>query len=483
MIDMTSIVKEKIIFLNFSYVFLVFMEEIHMEETLYKYNQYDNAEIYKIADLFSELYERTDGFIKIMSGNNRKGYFYSRETLCDKVKLEAILNSRRFSLDNIYASMATYKTMKYATMDNILTVNALAIDVDYTLYQGQENVTSQEAMRALELAILDGFPAPTYIEYSRNMRLVYILDQPYIIPADKKKAESCRTFLKRVGKCLSDKLNEHTELIHFKAEPQRLTSFIRIPFSLNKRTQGHYDYDRELYVIDSVDRYEVNIISYGEKWDIQKLSELILPPLFDGYDEWKQRNKGKKPSKIIPIKPQGVMDKRLGELEELQRRGYDKGYREKMCYFYWITAIQAGQTDVEAAESVKEFNANFKIPLDEHRLLTDCKPSRYINSRTGKQCEGWERHFKDMTTREQLGLGTAEPDLFGGKGMTTNERSKKYYNKKIAGNTKQKQIEEQMQQAQKLRREGKTWKEVASDMGISERTARRLGERIRKMKV
>ena len=461
-------------------MFLGFMEEARMEEALYKYNRYNNTEINKIADIFSELYKEADGFIKIMSGNNRKGYFYNREALCDKVKLEAILNSRRFSLDNIYTSIATYKTMQHATMDNILTVNALAIDADYTLYQGQENITSQEGMRALELAVLDGFPVPTYVEHSRNMRLVYVLDHPYIIPLDKKKAESCRSFLKRIGKCLSDKLNEHTEIIHFKAEPQRLTSFIRIPFSLNKRTKGHYDYDRELYVIDSVNRYEVNIISYGRKWDIQKLSELVLPPLFNGYEEWKQSNKNKRSSKIVPIKPQGVMDRRLRELEELQRRGYDKGYREKMCYFYWVTAMQAGQTELEAVESVKVFNATFKIPLDEHRLLTDCKPSRYIDSRTRKQCEGWERRFKDSTIREQLGLGIAEPDLFRGEGMNNSDKCKKYYKKKINGNTKQKQIKDQIQQAQKLREDGMTWKEVASAMGISERTAKRLGERLKK---
>lgn len=459
------------------------MEEARMEEVLYKCNRYENIEIDKIADIFSALYKDADGFIKIMSGNNRKGYFYNKEILCDQTKLKAILNSRRFSLDNIYASMATYKTMQHATMENILTVNALAIDADYTLFLGQENITSKEAIRALELAMLDGFPAPTYIEYSRNMRLVYILDQPYIIPSDKKKAESCRTFLKRIIKCLSDKLNEHAEIIHFKAEPQRLTSFIRVPFSLNKRIQGHYDYNRELYVIDSVNRYEVNVKQFGNIWDVQKLSELVLPPLFDGYEEWKQRNKNKKSSKVISIKPQGVIERRLKELEELQKRGYDKGYREKMCYFYWVTAMQAGQEDIEAARSVKKFNANFKIPLDEHRLLTDCKPSKYIDSRTGKQCEGWERLFKDITIREQLGLGMAEPDLFRGEGMTANERSKKYYNKKISGNTKQKQIMNQMQQAQKLRAEGRTWKEVADTLRISERTARRLGERLKKIKM
>lgn len=40
-----------------------------------------------------------------------------------------------------------------------------------------------------------------------------------------------------------------------------------------------------------------------------------------------------------------------------------------------------------------------------------------------------------------------------------------------------------MQQAQKLRKEGMTWKEIADVIGISERTAQRLGERLKKMKI
>lgn len=435
--------------------------------------------VMKTAELFTNLYDESRGFVKIMSGNNRKGYFYDPKVLKNPEKLNAILESRRFNVYNLYASLSTYKTMQCATMDNLLAVNALAVDADFTLYPGQEEVTVESAMRALEVAIIDGFPEPTYVEYSRNMRLIYIFDSPYIISSDKKKTESSKLFLKRVIKCLSDKLNEYTEIINFKAEPQRLTSFIRVPFSYNRRTFGHYDCDEKKFVIDKENLYPVNFDWRGIFWDIDKLADTVLPPLFDGYTKWKQKDK--KTSKDVYMKPHGVMDRRLRELEELQRRGYDKGYREKMCYFYWLTAMQAGQTESEAAESVKKFNANFKIPLEEHRLLTDCKLSKYIDNRTKKQCEGWERHFRDQTIREQLGLGTTEKDLFRGEGMSANERSKKYYNKKIGGNTKQKQIKEQMQQAQKLRKDGMTWKEVASAMGISERTAKRLGERIKKL--
>lgn len=454
-----------------------------MGETLHK--KYINSEITEIAETFSKLYEGAGGFIKIMSGNNRRGYFYSKEVLCDETKLEAILESRRFSVDNVYASIATYKTMKEATMGNILTVNAIAIDADFTLQNGQENITTEEAIIALHLAVLDGFPEPTYVECSRNMRLVYIFEKPYVIPQNKEKAESCKTFLKRIAICLSEELNKHSEIIHFNATPQRLTSFIRIPHSVNKRTYGHYDYDKEMFVIDVVNKYKVDIKQFGDRWDIEKLSELVLPPLFSGYKEWKQKNRQKKQNKITYIKPQSIAERRLTELEELQRRGYCVGYREKLCYFYLVTVRQAGKTEEEAIEAVKTFNAKFKIPLEEHRLLTDCKLSKYIDGRSGKQCDGWERHFKDSTIREQLGLGVSEADLFGGKGMSNAEACKRYYEKKVNekklnGDTKQQQIEQHVEEVKRMREAGMKWKEIADVMGVSLRTAKKYGERLKK---
>ena len=41
-----------------------------IKETLYS-----KDEIQNISDLFNELYHDSRGYVKIMSGNNRKGYF------------------------------------------------------------------------------------------------------------------------------------------------------------------------------------------------------------------------------------------------------------------------------------------------------------------------------------------------------------------------------------------------------------------------
>lgn len=441
---------------------------------------FTETEVTEITDVFSRLYGNSDGFVKIMSTGSHRGYFYNREALSDETKVAAIMNSHRFDKENLYASTAAYRTMQKATSENILTVNALCVDADFSLRKGQEDVPIYDAIRALKLAVLDGMPEPSYVEYSRNLRLVYVLDGPYVIPKAKQKAESCKTFLKRVVQCLSEELNRHNEIIDFNATPQRLTSFIRIPYSVNKRTFGHYDFREEKYIIDAVNLYDVRIEWLHGKWDIDKLGGSVLPPLFDGYEDWKQRNRQNRKSSASGAVPQSVTDRRLKELEELQKRGYDVGYREKLCYFYWVTAMQKGQTNEEAKASVLAFNSHFKTPLEEHRLLTDCRLSGYIDGRTGRRCEGWERHFKDATIRESLGLGTnEEADLFGGRGMSNAEKCKRYYNNKINGNTKKKQLEQRMTEVQRMRGSGMKWKDIAEALGISERSAMRLGERLK----
>ena len=49
-----------------------------------KFNKYKAVEIHNI---FQMLYKNSNGFVKIMSQGNRKGYFYNTEVLCNAEKL------------------------------------------------------------------------------------------------------------------------------------------------------------------------------------------------------------------------------------------------------------------------------------------------------------------------------------------------------------------------------------------------------------
>lgn len=433
------------------------------------------------CEIFKRMYGNSRGFVKLMSGNNRKGYFYAPDVLSNPEKLSAILSSRRFSVFNMYASIGTFKTMKKATMDNLLTVNALAVDCDFTALSGQENISVETAMRALHLAVLNGYPEPSYIEYSRNIRLIYLLDNPYILT--NKHEKTCKVFLQRVEQELCNKLNSHNEILNFNAEIQRLTSFIRIPNSINRRTEGRYDYFEEKFVLTKDDRYDVNVTPLNFTWDISKLAELVLPDLFENYENWK----AKKNSKTVAFKSSGkdgaeIAQRRMVDLETLQKRGYDVGYREKMVYLYWIFARQAGYDDATASQMIQTFNQNFKTPLKERDALHNAKPRDYRDISCNIKKEGWERRYRDKTIRELIGLGKDdEPDLFIGSGRSNASYCSSYYKKKRAekekkGETKQKKIEKALKQVMKYKEEGKTWKEIAEKLGISLRTAKRYGQ-------
>lgn len=445
-----------------------------------------------ITDLYSHIQE-TDSqeFIKLMSGNNRKGYFYRLEAITDPVKLGAILTSRRFSTDNFYMSLASYRSMDNARVENISRVFALGIDVDYRAVKGQEDISPSNMMRYLEYIYepYGGIPKPTYIEYGRNIRMIYILEEPFNLNIkNSRKRQDCLAFLKRIEQVICDRLNNiqknpwYATLPQFHAEPHKLTSFFRVPYSLNKRYEGgYYDTSKRVYVVGEAERWIVDITKVGNTWDINKLAK-VLPPKFDGYDDWKQKQKKKKGKKTEQISDHRELSaRRLSELCTLQSKGWDVGYRERMCYFYWIFSMQAGRTWDEAQQDTLLFNRGFHTPLKEHTVKTECKPSTYYDRRYQIWRDGWERRFTDAYLRTELQC--ENEGVF--QGMTNAEKCRRYYQKKtaqraLAGQTKEQEIHQKVQAVKLYRDFGMSWQEIADTLGVGIATAKRYGQRIKK---
>jgi hypothetical protein len=167
--------------------------------------------------------------------------------------------------------------------------------------------------------------------------------------------------------------------------------------------------------------------------------------------------------------------RRVNVFEELQRRGYDIGYRERLCYLYWVHCQKAGDSFEKARDKTLEYNRKFEHPLKESFVIRECKPAPFIDS-NGKQCEGYERKFKDQTILEFLGI--TETDLF--KSESRKEVNRRYYEKqkqkKIdAGETKQQEIQARRELTLTLRALGKPWKEIADILEVSISTAKRYG--------
>ena len=381
------------------------------------FQPYDHTDRTKILNM---LYANTHGcgYMKFMSTSDAVHRFYNPQSLCDPLRLQQILNAR-YGQNNLYLSISTYKTKENAREANIKAVCALAIDVDYrtSKEQDQHDYPTSIATKQVAKAVLyTGVPTPTYIEASRNIRLVYVLDQPFQIPRGQK-GINCRTFLKRITEEITKKLNAASADLAFDfcASPQKLTSYVRLPGSINSRVEGYVS--GGTFHPTQEERYPVAISSNTEKlWDIHALADYILPPLFDGYEEWKIRKeeerKARAGKKIVP-KPELIRSTadlaraRIRDLETLQKRGYDIGYREQMCYFFWIFCRQSGLDAEKTSAAVLNFNRNFAHPLPDHRVMSECKPAPLPGNRPG-----WLRKIKDETIRANLGLGNADHDLF-----------------------------------------------------------------------
>lgn len=448
-----------------------------------------------INDLYGQDIQETASqeFVKFMAGKNRKGYFYRLETITDPVKLGAILTSRRFSTDNFYMSMSSYRSMSSARAENISRVFALGIDVDYRAVTGQEELEPNEIMKYLDMVYepYGGIPKPTYIEYGRNLRMIYILDEPFNLNIkNTRKRQDCVAFLKRIEQVICERLNGiqknpfYYSLPQFHAEPHKLTSFYRVPYSLNKRYEGgYYDTARKVYVIGEANRWTVDIIRVGDTWEINKLAR-VLPPKFDGYEDWKKKQhkkKGKKTEQINDHRELAV--RRLTELRTLQDKGWNVGYRERMCYFYWLFSMQAGKSWDEAQADTLEFNSCFETPLKAHTVKTECKPSPYYDRKFQIWRDGWERRFTDQYLQNELQC--EKEGVF--TGMTNAEKCRRYYMKKTAqralsGQTKEQDINQKMQAVKLYRDFGLSWQEIADSLGVGIATAKRYGKRLKEEK-
>ena len=425
-----------------------------------------------------DLYGEPGGYVKIWASKNRKGNFYKTEVLQDPEKLAGILSSHRFTAFNLYMSIGTYKTIGSATEGNLLDVRALCVDCDYSALN--PGISVEEAVKRLILAILDGVvPFPTYIEYSRNMRLIYVLNEPFKLVKDKKKLQGSITWLKRIMQVMCDKLNAVSDF-SFNAEPHKLTSFVRVPGSVNVRTEGRYDFESGEWVTTKRDNYDVILSPFSDKVDIQRLADTVLPEVFDGYEGWKAKKKAeaKRTRGIVKIESsKDLSTRRLDNLRRLQA-ARDVGYREKMCYLFWLFSEQSG-LDEEAAEAATlEFNQGFKTPLKDTAVKSQCRPAPFINGKTGERCQGKERKFSDAAIRKLLDISDESE---GFSGMSNAEKCKNYKTKKRiqqieAGETKAQKIDTCRKITAEMRKQGKTYQEIADYLGVSLRTAKNYGK-------
>lgn len=191
----------------------------------------------------TDLYGSVCGFVKMMCGHNRYGIYTPAAALSGD-SAEKYMNSTHLDRQNMMMSMSTFRKKGHATLNNILAVCCLAVDVDY-LFQ-EENGEPMEPMKVYRQIAKDclerefWFPVPTYVEYGHRLRLVYVLDQPFYLPhQDKKKRRSVIRWMLKMESAMACFLNKMDYRYH--AEVQQLTKFVRVPESLNIKFDTVYE--------------------------------------------------------------------------------------------------------------------------------------------------------------------------------------------------------------------------------------------------
>ena len=430
----------------------------------------ENSPAFQVCQL---LYGRAGGFAKV--GQYSKHNFYATEVLTDPYKMASVIGSRRYKQSNTVLSVATYRSPQDGTQKNLLTINALCIDVDYGSSKCA-NIRDLEAKEAVykfysEILLDEVIPMPTYIEYGRNFRLVYVLEKPYIIPKTEKKRKSVLTFLRRVIQVISESIQSADDWSV--DNKYKVTPYVRVPESHNVK----WDNYRDNPFPSSCHEVCVWFPQDNLLWNIERLADTVLRDLPDWYDKYKSKQKVRKHAQTNIIRFnqfQSLFQKRMEDLQNFQQiiGDDDIGHRETAIYLYRLTALQSGMSEQEALDSAIAFNQRFAHPLSEHEVRSKCKPSNK------------EYKYKNTTIRSMLCIDEKiYPFLFAGDGKTRHDRYEESKTKKLENGYKSKanKLEELFAQILELHTNGMKQKEIADYLDIPIRTMKRHYSSMRKV--
>lgn len=390
---------------------------------------------------------------------------------------------KRFDQSDLYISFNTFKNKgknTKATCSDLFNCYAFCIDIDYKLGKNKSESVEKAicCLRELYCVGLDSkIPVPYFIEYGNQFRLIYLLDG-YASGAKQIKA------LELVQKKIVDLINAYP-YFDFHAETQGLQSYIRIADSFNTKSMqcpsftGYY-WDPKLkdmiagfkmpakikYIDESVISEDGYILDVSKRKTLSEYMDFVLgdweKPTW--YDSWK--NKPQKKKKTCNLKELNLS--RMKDIEKIQQyimqsRG-EIGYRNWLCFTYFIHALPYSSNENEAICLVNAFNANFLIPLSDTQLK-NC-----ISSALKKNYK-----IKTATLLNKLHITEEEAAQLNLFMMQKTQKNKKKTKKKDL-------LEIQKKAIVKYKNNGKTNKQIAAILHISEKKTERLVTELLKSK-
>ena len=375
-------------------------------------------------------------------------------------------------IDNLYFTKDIFvpQGMEFCARDNKKFMSCLlAVDIDYhhAYEKKQQAWTKKEDINNMHPAgipkpmdiaryIIEEccpayLPVPNYIEYSRNLRFIYILNEPISLKCPTgsqiKKAEKKLTehFCNVINGCMEGGLG---------AEPQK--TWLRMPYSYNTRM--------ERGKIVSRDRVQIAHMS-SVTWTIQELLDEYMPELHytvnDGKNKTSRKKKKSKHNRLGGYNTNFSKELGIGQLfknrkediEKIAQNGIQTNGRElttwlyiHSCFFYDYYSKKAeNNIRMQNGEPVEEvtmmshedimqcayrLNSMFAMPLPENEIR-----SKFNSSRN----DLLNRHYRysNTTFMYTLGLTNEECEAYGlilrtSKKDIDREKSARNYNKKLA---------------------------------------------------
>ncbi|XZL20581.1 hypothetical protein ACSW9U_16530 (plasmid) [Clostridium perfringens] len=288
-----------------------------------------------------KIFNTTDeAFIRFRSKANGEYYNYNINSVFVEDKLYNVLNSKKFTKEDLMYSLNLYNNMKIADESHLFSLHSIAIDVDFKEIRRFKDKSPKQIINILEkLEFNNTIPIPNCIEYGNNLRLIYFLETAY-------STKTLNTLAKRISVTIGERLADYG------GKGQPLTTYARVLNSINSRNKSEI----QVMYLD-VNRYTV-----------KELKDRVLPPLPDWYNEWKSKSKRKvinfKNDFQAQAKSRKYNEARVNDFFKIQEFfDFDCDGRRFLCFQVRNHCILAGMTSDEAKEVMMEFNNRFKYPL------------------------------------------------------------------------------------------------------------------------
>ena len=400
----------------------------------YEFNLYeDYSEDEK--EYIIELFENTTKSERIFINSGKKYVNYPANIMIYNNPLS------NFFRCNLQFTPNTFKNgCEGRYINSMYRIQTIALDIDYKKTCNAIAKPLDFFTNIIEEEIGSCIPAPSYIEYGNQLRLIYILSKPIAVTKARKMIDLAKIVVRR----LSDRLNENTGC---NCEAQKINSFYRVPLSINTKTGN-----------------VVRVIKYtDERYTLQEIIDEYLPDLPDWYENWKEkRTIVQKEGKTIKLhNSYQLWEDRKEIFKELRLK--ENIPRELLMHLYAQSVLYT-EDDENLMEKLVEFNSGFPVPLKKKEILSKFRLERKYK-------------YRNSTINNLLGLDE-ETSPF-----SLSKKEKELNLKKMKGESRKQKTEAQKEKINQLLENGVSKSEVAKKLNISKSRVNALTPKIDKEKV